>query len=67
MTLERAMRKLSKADRARLDWCFEAGKPDFVRSEEGLFVGVHLDRVPHLELVERDGAWALAKKKLLDY
>jgi hypothetical protein len=63
MNLQEALSQLSKGDKTRLEYNFERCEPDYVRVAPDLWLGVFLDKVDHLEVVEQDGRWALAKRR----
>lgn len=67
MKVAKALEYLTLQDRKRLEWSFEAGQPDFTYLESkdnpGILLGVHLDKMDTLEVIDREGEWFTAKKK----
>lgn len=63
MDLEQAMTKIKAADRARLEFNFEQTESDYVKVGDDLYVGVFLERIEHLEVIEKQGNWATAKRR----
>lgn len=63
MNLAEAKESLGPQDRARLDYDFDTGRPAFavVKKMPEFVVGVHLDKVDRLSIVEAEGRWFLAK------
>ena len=51
MTFDAAMTLLAEPDKLRLTWSFEARQPDYVILKGGLVIGVHLDKIEHLDQV----------------
>lgn len=70
MTFAAGVTLIPKVDRARLAWSFDQGESDYVVIEDGpaeyvgLVVGVHLDRIEHLDVIDAEGKWSLAKSRL---
>ena len=67
MKVAKALEYLRLQDRKRLEWSFEAQAPDFIyldsKENPGIILGVHLDKVDSLDILDRDGDWFTAKKK----
>lgn len=60
--LREAMDSLPAPEVARLQYCFEQGTAAFVKLKSGLFVGVHMDQLSHMESIETEGRWSLCRK-----
>lgn len=68
LTLQERLNKLSPDERAQLDYAFEEGVTDFIRTkdEDGKltrYVGVFADRSPALIPDQVAGAWSAGKIK----
>lgn len=63
--LREAIDSLPKGEFERLRHAFDLGEASFVRVKpfENLYVGVHLDQLDFMDLVESEGKWALGRKK----
>lgn len=63
LTVEQAWVRLKTAQRERLKWSFEAMNTDYILIPgSDLVLGVHLDKAYHLEIVVKDGDYAIARK-----
>lgn len=61
-TVREAMDSLLPPEMARLQYCFEQGTAAFVKLKCGLYVGVHLDQLSHMEPLDAEGRWSLCRK-----
>lgn len=57
-----AMGLLPPPEMARLEFCFEQGTAAFVKLKCGLYIGVHMDQLPHMEKLSTEGRWSLCRK-----
>lgn len=64
MTLAEARSKIKPHEMARLDWNFEQNNTDFVKIADGLYVGIYMQRLDNMVIIEEEGKWALTRKLL---
>lgn len=57
-----AKESLLPSELVRLKFCFEQGMTAFVKLKCGLYVGVHMGQLPHMEPVSLEGKWSLCRK-----
>lgn len=62
VSITEALGHLPPQELERLKYCFENGTCAFVKLKVGLYIGVHMDQLPHMEAVETEGRWSLCRK-----
>lgn len=64
-TVDEAKGLLGSPDLERLKFCFEQGTPAFAKvpRHDGWFVGVHMDGLPFMDVVAREGVWGIGRKQ----
>lgn len=57
-----AMGQLVPPEMARLMYSFEQGTAAFCKLKCGLYLGVHMDQLSHMEGIDKEGKWSLCRK-----
>lgn len=61
-TVGEARESLTKPDFARLMYSFDQNAAAYVKLKCGLYVGVHMDQLSHMESIDTEGKWSLCRK-----
>lgn len=61
-TVGDAIGQLPAHEVERLKYSFEQGAAAFVKLKCGLYVGVHMDQLSHMEGISIEGKWSLCRK-----
>ena len=56
--LREAINNLSEGDRQQLMYAFEEGLSQWIELPDGKFVGVNVQGLPQLTIIEQSGLWA---------
>lgn len=59
--IKEILEKLKPEERRLLYYAFEQGFPQHITLPGNKFIGVHTDRIKHLQVEERAGVWSTGK------
>ena len=63
LTIKERIQLLSQGDRRQLMHSFDEEIPEYIKLEDGYFLGVHVEHLPTLEVLEQAGAWSYGRIK----
>jgi hypothetical protein len=61
--IKQDLERLKPEERRLLQYAFENGFPQHVMLPGNRFIGVHADKIRHLDIEERAGVWSTGKVK----
>lgn len=62
-TVRTEMSKLSNEKRQQLMYAFESGIAQYIELSDGWFIGVNIDNLKQLEIVDTAGEWCIGRIK----
>lgn len=61
-----ALGQLMPPELERLKYSFDQGMATYSKLKCGLYVGVHMDQLSHMESISQEGKWSLCRKLSCD-